>query len=75
MRQIRLQTKTGSAEAHRLAEAFPDGRLVELPDCYTLNPEDQPIALAKAIREFVGERSAEPSKAVPRNRLAPADGG
>lgn len=45
-------------EGRRLAEAFPDGRLVELPDCYTLIPEDQPIALAKAIREFVGQSSA-----------------
>lgn len=45
----------------QLAEAFPDSRLVELPDCYTLIPEDQPIALAKAIQEFVGARSAEPS--------------
>jgi pimeloyl-ACP methyl ester carboxylesterase len=45
-------------EGRRLAEAFPDSRLVELPDCYTLIPEDQPIALAKAIREFVGQSSA-----------------
>jgi pimeloyl-ACP methyl ester carboxylesterase len=36
-----------------LAEAFPDSRMVELPDCYTLIPEDQPIPLANAIREFV----------------------
>lgn len=35
-----------------LAEAFPDGRLVELPDCYTLIAEDQPLALAEAIRGF-----------------------
>jgi len=39
----------------QLAEAFPDGRLVELPDCYTLIPEDQPVALAEAIRAFVAE--------------------
>jgi pimeloyl-ACP methyl ester carboxylesterase len=38
---------------HRLADAFPDSCLVELPDCYTLIPEDQPVALAEAIREFV----------------------
>jgi hypothetical protein len=31
----------------------PQGRLVEIPDSYTLIPLDQPIALAKAIREFV----------------------
>ncbi len=36
----------------RLAEAFPDSRLVELPDCYTLIPEDQPVELARAIRDF-----------------------
>jgi pimeloyl-ACP methyl ester carboxylesterase len=42
-----------------LAEAFPDSRLVELPDCYTLIPEDQPVALASAIRELVSvERSS-----------------
>lgn len=39
----------------RLAEAFPDGRLVELPDCFTLIPEDQPERLATAIRRFVAE--------------------
>ena len=38
----------------RLAEAFPDGRLVELPDCYTLIPEDQPELLAARMREFIG---------------------
>jgi pimeloyl-ACP methyl ester carboxylesterase len=36
----------------RLAEAFPQGRLVELADCYTLIPEDQPHALAGLIRDF-----------------------
>lgn len=37
----------------RLAEAFPDSRLVELSDCYTLIPEDQPVELAAAIKSFV----------------------
>jgi pimeloyl-ACP methyl ester carboxylesterase len=37
----------------RLAELFRQGRLVQIPDSYTLVPLDQPIALAKAIREFV----------------------
>lgn len=41
-------------DGHRLAEAFPDARLVELPDCYTLIPEDQPVELAGAIRAFAG---------------------
>jgi pimeloyl-ACP methyl ester carboxylesterase len=40
----------------RLAEDFPRSRLVELPDCYTLIPEDRPAELAAAIREQVGER-------------------
>jgi pimeloyl-ACP methyl ester carboxylesterase len=44
-------------EGRRLAEAFPDARLVELPDCYTLIPEDRPAELATAIREHVGERA------------------
>jgi pimeloyl-ACP methyl ester carboxylesterase len=36
-----------------LAEAFPDSRLVELDDCYTLIPEDRPVDLAAAIGEHV----------------------
>jgi pimeloyl-ACP methyl ester carboxylesterase len=39
-------------DGRRLAEAFPDSRLVELADCYTLIPEDQPVELAQAIRDF-----------------------
>jgi pimeloyl-ACP methyl ester carboxylesterase len=38
----------------RLAAAFPDSRLVEIPDCYTLIPEDQPGLLAAHLREFIG---------------------
>lgn len=45
----------------QLAEAFPDSQMVELPDCYTLIPEDQPVELAKAIREFVEASVAEPA--------------
>lgn len=37
-----------------LAAAFPDSRFVELDDCYTLIPEDQPQALAREIRAFAG---------------------
>jgi pimeloyl-ACP methyl ester carboxylesterase len=37
----------------RLAELLPQGRLVEIPDSYTLAPLDQPVALARAIEEFV----------------------
>jgi pimeloyl-ACP methyl ester carboxylesterase len=37
----------------RLAELFPHGQLVEVPDSYTLIPEDRPGELARAIRKFV----------------------
>lgn len=36
----------------RLAELFPNARLVEIADSYTLIPEDQPTVLSEAIREF-----------------------
>jgi pimeloyl-ACP methyl ester carboxylesterase len=39
----------------RLAELLPHGRLVEIPDSYTLVPLDQPVALAQAVRDFVRE--------------------
>jgi pimeloyl-ACP methyl ester carboxylesterase len=41
-------------EGRTLAEAFPDSRLVEIPDSYTLIPEDQPVELARLIQEFAG---------------------
>jgi pimeloyl-ACP methyl ester carboxylesterase len=44
-----------------LAAAFPDSRLVELDDCYTLIPEDNPAELAAAIAELVGVRVARAS--------------
>jgi pimeloyl-ACP methyl ester carboxylesterase len=37
----------------RLADLFPDGRLVEIDDSYTLIPEDQPEAFARVLRDFV----------------------
>ncbi len=37
---------------HRLAELLPQGRLVEIPDSYTLIPLDQPARLAQIIRDF-----------------------
>lgn len=43
-----------NAEGRRLAAAFPNSKYVELPDCYTLIPIDQPHALAREIREFAG---------------------
>jgi len=39
----------------RLAELLPRGRLVEIPDSYTLIPEDQPERLVAHIREFMRE--------------------
>jgi pimeloyl-ACP methyl ester carboxylesterase len=39
----------------RLADLLPQGRLMEIPDSYTLIPEDQPGELARAIREFIRE--------------------
>lgn len=36
----------------RLTEAFPDGRLVEIDDSYTLVPIDQPAVLAQQLRAF-----------------------
>jgi pimeloyl-ACP methyl ester carboxylesterase len=39
-------------QGRQLAESFPDARFVELDDCYTLIPLDQPLALAREIRGF-----------------------
>ena len=39
-------------EGRKLASDFPDARLVEIADSYTLIPIDQPVELAAAIREF-----------------------
>lgn len=39
----------------RLADAFPQGRLVEIPDSYTLITEDQPGELTHHIRAFLAE--------------------
>jgi pimeloyl-ACP methyl ester carboxylesterase len=36
----------------RLAELLPQGKLVEVPDSYTLIPLDQPASLAQAIRDM-----------------------
>jgi pimeloyl-ACP methyl ester carboxylesterase len=37
----------------RLAELIPGARLIEIPDSYTLIMRDQPVAFARAIREFL----------------------
>lgn len=41
------------AHGHRLAELFPDARLVEIDDSYTLLSEDQPKKLTAAISDFL----------------------
>jgi pimeloyl-ACP methyl ester carboxylesterase len=41
------------AFGRRLADAFPNARLVEIPDSYVLMPIDQPAALASELRSFV----------------------
>jgi pimeloyl-ACP methyl ester carboxylesterase len=57
----------------RLAGLLPFGRLVEIPDSYTLIPLDQPARLAQNIRDFTGpgtpgqaaqEAVADPSSAL-----------
>jgi pimeloyl-ACP methyl ester carboxylesterase len=40
-------------EGRRLADSFPNARLVEVADSYTLIPIDQPGRLAEEIREFL----------------------
>jgi pimeloyl-ACP methyl ester carboxylesterase len=44
-----------------LAELFRNGRLVEIPDSFTLIPEDQPAKLTARIREFVSTQPIEVS--------------
>ena len=41
------------SHGQRLAELLPHGRLIEIADSYTLIPEDQPVKLAQAIRQFI----------------------
>jgi pimeloyl-ACP methyl ester carboxylesterase len=45
----------GLMDASRLAELLPQGRLVEIPDSYTLIPLDQPARLGEAIQRFTHE--------------------
>jgi pimeloyl-ACP methyl ester carboxylesterase len=52
----------------RLADLLPQGRLVEVPDSYTLIPEDQPAKLTAYIREFMEE--AQPRVAASASEAA-----
>jgi pimeloyl-ACP methyl ester carboxylesterase len=45
-------TMMPNSEGRGLAAAFPNSTYVELPDCYTLIPIDQPVALASEIEKF-----------------------
>ena len=47
------QDDADRARPHGSPTAFPDARLVEIDDSYTLIPIDRPDALAAALREFV----------------------
>lgn len=47
-------TMMPNREGRRLADSFPNSTYVELPDCYTLIPIDQPVALANEIKKFAG---------------------
>jgi pimeloyl-ACP methyl ester carboxylesterase len=44
----------------RLAALLPDARLVELTECATLVPEDQPERLAELLTEFLVGTGAHP---------------
>lgn len=47
----------------RLAQLLPQGRLAEIPNSYTLIPEDAPAALAAAMRGFLAETDGARSEA------------
>jgi pimeloyl-ACP methyl ester carboxylesterase len=42
--------------ARRYAAALPNARIVEVDDSYSFTPEDQPVALADAIADFIDEQ-------------------
>ncbi|MER6787939.1 alpha/beta fold hydrolase [Streptomyces sp. NPDC000658] len=46
----------------RLAELYPQGRLIEIADSSTLIPEDQPERLADVLTEFLVQTGAEPTR-------------
>jgi pimeloyl-ACP methyl ester carboxylesterase len=61
------------ANGRRLADAFPNGRLVEVPDSYVLMPVDQPKVVARELRAFTGSRP-EASLPGPRARSPRSSG-
>jgi len=52
-----------SDHGRRLAELLPHGRLVEIPDSYTLMPLDQPARLAQVIRDFTTRTPGKSTRA------------
>ncbi|WP_020660538.1 alpha/beta fold hydrolase [Amycolatopsis benzoatilytica] len=50
-----------AGHGRRLADLFPDGRLVEIPDSGTLIPEDQPERLAEELTAFLASTGATPA--------------
>jgi pimeloyl-ACP methyl ester carboxylesterase len=55
--------------AERLAQILPDARLVGIDDARTFVSEDQPEAVAAAIRDFLRETSSSPA-----SQLVPSSG-
>lgn len=47
------------AQSERLAAALPSGRLLVLPKSGHSSPEEEPEALAKAVREFAGVQAGD----------------
>jgi hypothetical protein len=41
---------------------LPRARMVEIPDSYTLIPEDQPEQLGRLIRAFVADDATDPDR-------------
>jgi pimeloyl-ACP methyl ester carboxylesterase len=56
----------------RLAELLPRGRLVEIPDSYTLIPLDQPALLVEAVQQFTHESNQGSSDLDEKRRAAGA---
>ncbi|MFD8687377.1 alpha/beta fold hydrolase [Streptomyces sp. NPDC059651] len=46
----------------RLAELYPQGRLVEIADSSTLVPEDQPQRLVQVLTDFLSQTGADPDR-------------
>jgi hypothetical protein len=65
------------ANGRRLADAFPNARLVEVRDSYVLMPIDQPEVVARELRAFVAgpEATGRSESAAVRSRPEAADTG